>query len=61
MVAVMVCFTSLTAEQKEMAVQTGIKPYSWDEFLHLVSFHHSVYVGNFLISFLINFLLNLVK
>ncbi|KAH9786880.1 Long chain acyl-CoA synthetase 1 [Citrus sinensis] len=32
---VMVCFTSLTAEQKEMAVQTGIKPYSWDEFLHL--------------------------
>lgn len=32
---VMVCFTTLTAEQKEMTVQTGIKPYSWDEFLHL--------------------------
>ncbi|KAJ1400853.1 AMP-dependent synthetase/ligase [Sesbania bispinosa] len=31
----MVCFTSLTEEDKNKAATIGIKPYSWDEFLHL--------------------------
>ncbi|MED6122217.1 Long-chain-fatty-acid--CoA ligase 2 (Long-chain acyl-CoA synthetase 2) (Fatty acid activator 2) [Stylosanthes scabra] len=30
----MVCFTSLTEEQKDKAAAIGIKPYSWEEFLH---------------------------
>lgn len=32
----MVCFTSLTEEEKEKAASIGVKPYSWDEFLHMV-------------------------
>ncbi|BBG98578.1 AMP-dependent synthetase and ligase family protein [Prunus dulcis] len=32
---VMVCFTSLTEEEKENAVQLGIKPYSWNEFIEM--------------------------
>ncbi|CAB4271878.1 unnamed protein product [Prunus armeniaca] len=32
---VMVCFTSLTEEEKEKAVQLGIKPYSWNEFIEM--------------------------
>ncbi|XP_022156999.1 long chain acyl-CoA synthetase 1 isoform X2 [Momordica charantia] len=31
---VVVCFTSLKKEEKTSAVEIGIKPYSWDEFLH---------------------------
>lgn len=31
----MVCFTSPTEEQKDKAADIGIKPYSWDEFLHM--------------------------
>ncbi|XP_024020032.1 long chain acyl-CoA synthetase 1 [Morus notabilis] len=31
----MVCFTSLTEEQKEKAAQFGIKPFSWHEFLDM--------------------------
>ncbi|KAK7278157.1 hypothetical protein RJT34_23182 [Clitoria ternatea] len=31
----MVCFTSLTEEEKDKAAAIGIKPYSWDEFLNL--------------------------
>ncbi|KAL1339493.1 hypothetical protein AAHE18_U041300 [Arachis hypogaea] len=31
----MVCFTSLTEEQKDKAAAIGIKPYSWEEFLHM--------------------------
>jgi long-chain acyl-CoA synthetase len=34
----MVCFTSLTNEEKDKATNIGIKPYSWEEFLHMVSF-----------------------
>lgn len=36
-VAAMVCFTSLTEEQKEKAAQFGIKPFSWHEFVDMVS------------------------
>lgn len=35
-VAVLVCFTSLQQEEKDKAVSTGIKPYSWNEFLNMV-------------------------
>ncbi|PNX99167.1 long chain acyl-CoA synthetase 1-like protein, partial [Trifolium pratense] len=31
----MVCFTSLTNEEKDKATNIGIKPYSWEEFLHM--------------------------
>ncbi|TKY52437.1 Long chain acyl-CoA synthetase 1 [Spatholobus suberectus] len=31
----MVCFTSLTEEEKDKAAAIGIKPYSWDDFLHV--------------------------
>ncbi|RDX61595.1 Long chain acyl-CoA synthetase 1 [Mucuna pruriens] len=31
----MVCFASLTEEEKDKASAIGIKPYSWDDFLHL--------------------------
>ncbi|KAH1227149.1 Long chain acyl-CoA synthetase 1 [Glycine max] len=31
----MVCFTTLTEEEKAKATAIGIKPYSWHEFLHL--------------------------
>ncbi|KAF7818112.1 long chain acyl-CoA synthetase 1 [Senna tora] len=31
----MVCFTSLTKEEKDKAASIGIKPYSWEEFLHM--------------------------
>ncbi|XP_061366195.1 long chain acyl-CoA synthetase 1-like [Gastrolobium bilobum] len=31
----MVCFTSLTEEEKDKATSIGIKPYSWEEFLHM--------------------------
>ncbi|KAH1259812.1 Long chain acyl-CoA synthetase 1 [Glycine max] len=31
----MVCFTSLTEEEKAKATAIGIKPYSWHDFLHL--------------------------
>ncbi|KAJ1412548.1 Tetratricopeptide-like helical domain superfamily [Sesbania bispinosa] len=31
----MVCFTSLTEEEKDKATSIGIKPYSWKEFLHM--------------------------
>ncbi|KAF2309717.1 hypothetical protein GH714_004770 [Hevea brasiliensis] len=30
-----VCFTSFTEEEKDKAAQIQIKPYSWEEFLHL--------------------------
>ncbi|PRQ45147.1 putative long-chain-fatty-acid--CoA ligase [Rosa chinensis] len=32
---VMVCFTSLTDEEKDKAVQIGMKPYSWSEFTEM--------------------------
>lgn len=32
---IMVCFTSLTEEEKIKAAGIGIKPYSWNEFLHM--------------------------
>lgn len=32
-----VCFTSLTNEEKSKATSIGIKPYSWEEFLHMVN------------------------
>ncbi|KAK9904572.1 hypothetical protein M0R45_000594 [Rubus argutus] len=32
---VMVCFTSLTDEEKDKAVQFGMKPYSWNEFTEI--------------------------
>ncbi|KHN14145.1 Long chain acyl-CoA synthetase 1 [Glycine soja] len=31
----MVSFTSLTEEEKDKAISIGIKPYSWQEFLHM--------------------------
>ncbi|KAL5155814.1 Long chain acyl-CoA synthetase 1 [Glycine soja] len=31
----MVSFTSLTEEEKDKAIAIGIKPYSWEEFLHM--------------------------
>lgn len=37
-VAVMVCFTSLTEEEKNKAAEIRIKPHSWNEFLNMVSF-----------------------
>ena len=37
MVTTMVCFTTLIEEEKAKATTIGIKPYSWHEFLHLVS------------------------
>ncbi|KAJ0054710.1 hypothetical protein Pint_00826 [Pistacia integerrima] len=30
-----ICFTSLAEEDKEKVARTGVKSYSWDEFLHL--------------------------
>lgn len=38
MVAVMVCFTSLTEEEKNESAGNGTKPYSWNEFVHMVSY-----------------------
>nr|POE92064.1 long chain acyl-coa synthetase 1 [Quercus suber] len=32
---IMVCFTSLTEEEKNKAAEIRIKPYSWNEFLHM--------------------------
>ncbi|KAJ9171699.1 hypothetical protein P3X46_015023 [Hevea brasiliensis] len=32
-----VCFTSFTEEEKDKAAQIQIKPYSWEEFLHLMT------------------------
>uniref|UniRef100_A0A5B6ZVT6 Long-chain-fatty-acid--CoA ligase n=2 Tax=Davidia involucrata TaxID=16924 RepID=A0A5B6ZVT6_DAVIN len=31
----MVCFTSLREEDKDKAASIGVKPYSWNEFLHM--------------------------
>ncbi|KAL5791980.1 hypothetical protein ACOSP7_000574 [Xanthoceras sorbifolium] len=31
----MICFTSFTEEEKDKAVNIGIKPFTWDEFLHM--------------------------
>lgn len=36
-VAVIVCFTSLTDEERGKAAHIGIKPYSWNEFVEMVS------------------------
>lgn len=36
--AVIVCFTSFTEEDEDKATQAGIRTYSLDEFLNLVSF-----------------------
>ncbi|KAK7337547.1 hypothetical protein VNO77_18128 [Canavalia gladiata] len=30
-----VCFTSLKEEEKDKAISLGIKPYSWEEFMHM--------------------------
>jgi len=32
-----VCFTTLTNEEKDKATSIGVKPYSWEEFLQMVS------------------------
>lgn len=36
MIAVIVCFTSLTKEEKDQASCKGISPYSWNDFLLVV-------------------------
>jgi hypothetical protein len=35
-ITAIVGFTSFTEKEKDEATNIGIKPYSWDEFLHMV-------------------------
>lgn len=51
MVAVIVSFTSLTDEENDKAAQTGIRPYSWNEFLQMVNFSFPL-LGHYVTSYL---------